>query len=1010
MTFTNSPARAYTAGELVKLRSQKTSIFTARINQGSFTYPVDELTYDGSSGTYTDVKAGMFAWVGTGAGLKDKGMARVRTTADGSKIYINPIADGGIAFADNDYITIYSNPRQASKLGLVIQHPATVYTARINQTFSTLDEVIELTYDGGTGTLADVKEGMTVYIGSQAGARDKGETRVRKTPTSTILYIPPTSGIAFADNDFITIVDAFFFASRPIYNKSGVIRMDTDIEVGATDRGGIIPRLAPIAAVIEQTSGTLTFTPPNPSLSACYDGNTISSYQFAAPGADTTSNMTSATTASWTYPLTADQQYRWSCAITDSLSRVTTSYRRVFINPTEIPFEVGRIQGDYDSGDWSFDVTVYDDPGTIYDHALAVLYVRDYRGKSIECIGKLQGYENIIATGWIDGETIEQDANTGQVSFTVRGAAFWMDKIQIDPLEMGYVFDTPTAWGQVEGMTVDMILNQMVYWMSNVTLFMDVFFTSDTNRVRAHSISAGSLLAQIRDISGKIFAAPAVNNYGQMFIQIDQQFADSTARATFPVVLDITTADYEEPLEIEYNRHEKTAMLQLGAYQDADGVADIMIYSRAPGNAPFALGNLSTYDDYIIADADECRRLSGALLANENNQYQPIQIDFPASVRLFDIAPRMVATITTDGGDNPRSIALTSQRLVPRTVTYIFDDTAPKTQVTFEIETTGTDGVDYYPPTAEDDNLDTGLADLGDFNLDMPALDDLFGDLVPPDVDTPCDREIGNNFTISFSPRVLTGSTSSRIARAYFPCTIRATGGTHGTYLQIQYTVNGDAETHKACYAVDGDTRVLTGSWSGNVVTFSPVSDTEVTGFEIELDAGVGATISRWALGKLIETGDMGTATTACVIDEYYAIEAYTGYWSATFPAEVVNLAFYNTYLLPGNSLYRQGVGRDGFGDFHLYPWGDHVERGRDATEVFNPYSQSFEMGGNYGRIYFQSGTYYGAGGQASLCASWTTTLGGSYGNMRWALYEAQAIGRQLLIGYATLHNVCTVD
>ena len=34
---------------------------------------------------------------------------------------------------------------QGAVLGLAIQHPATVYTARINQTFDTLDGVAQLT-------------------------------------------------------------------------------------------------------------------------------------------------------------------------------------------------------------------------------------------------------------------------------------------------------------------------------------------------------------------------------------------------------------------------------------------------------------------------------------------------------------------------------------------------------------------------------------------------------------------------------------------------------------------------------------------------------------------------------------------------------------------------------------------------------------------------------------------------------------------------------------------------
>jgi len=683
MTTTNNPARAATAGELVKYRSQRAVVFTARINQASFAASVDEITYDTSTGTYTDVKAGMFCWIGTTAGAKNRGIARVRTTASATKIFINPNSE--IAFADDLYLTIYTNPRQSSVPRLAIQHPATVYTARINQTFTTADKITELTYDTGAGVLADVLEGMTAFIGSGTGLSDKGMVRVRKTPSATVLYIGETSNVQFANNDFITIVDRFDLWARPLNVDAGVVRMDDDIEYGDTDRGGVIARLGPVAAVIEQTTGTLTFTPVNPSLSAAYDGAAITGYVFAAPGASTTANMTNPATASWTYPLTADSEYRFSCAITDDLTRTTTGYRRVFVNPAEIPFELNNVSGDYETGDWSFTVTCRSDVSGIYDRALAVLYVRDYHGKTVDNIGKLAGYENIIAQGWIDGESVEQDANSGMVTFTVRGAAQWMSRIIVDPLELTDTFIDPTTWGQIETMTVDKIMALVFYWMTTATRFMDVFLTGDSKRIRLYSMAGGNLLSEISAVAGKIFARPAVNSYGQMFVDIDAQMADAVTQAAFPIVLDITSADYQEPFEIDRSTNERTGMVQLGGLQDADGVTDIFLYSRAPGNIPNQFGNVSTYDDYIFVNSDECLILAGRLLAVENNQFDTLQITFPSSIRLFDIAPRMVAIMTTSAASNPRGIALTAQKLIPRQVSYSFDEGSPRTVVTLSL-------------------------------------------------------------------------------------------------------------------------------------------------------------------------------------------------------------------------------------------------------------------------------------------------------------------------------------
>ena len=77
-----------------------------------------------------------------------------------------------------------------SKLYLAIYKPNTVYTARLNGVPSSNDRAYEITYDGGSGTLSDVKVGMTLYVGSVAGAYDLGMCRIRKTPgASTFISV-----------------------------------------------------------------------------------------------------------------------------------------------------------------------------------------------------------------------------------------------------------------------------------------------------------------------------------------------------------------------------------------------------------------------------------------------------------------------------------------------------------------------------------------------------------------------------------------------------------------------------------------------------------------------------------------------------------------------------------------------------------------------------------------------------------------------------------------------------
>jgi hypothetical protein len=85
--------------------SEPNTIFTARINQ---TFPngtngIKVLTYDGGTGTYSDVKIGMSCWIGSSAGARDIGTVRVRDDLTATTAPIGSTA--GIALANNLYLT-----------------------------------------------------------------------------------------------------------------------------------------------------------------------------------------------------------------------------------------------------------------------------------------------------------------------------------------------------------------------------------------------------------------------------------------------------------------------------------------------------------------------------------------------------------------------------------------------------------------------------------------------------------------------------------------------------------------------------------------------------------------------------------------------------------------------------------------------------------------------------------------------------------------------------------------
>ena len=129
-------------------------------------------------------------------------------------------------------LALLRSDTQFSKLYLAIYQPNTIYTARLNGVPSSNDRAYQITYDGGSGTLANVKVGMTLYVGtsaSGAGINDLGTCVIRKTPGASTFYIGLTSEIVWADNCYLTIVDDFELWAKHATIASAVLSMDVDV-------------------------------------------------------------------------------------------------------------------------------------------------------------------------------------------------------------------------------------------------------------------------------------------------------------------------------------------------------------------------------------------------------------------------------------------------------------------------------------------------------------------------------------------------------------------------------------------------------------------------------------------------------------------------------------------------------------------------------------------------------------------------------------------------------------
>jgi hypothetical protein len=260
---------------------------------------------------------------------------------------------------------------QHSRLYLAIHQPAVIFRAQVNQTFSTTDKVIEITYDGADGDYTDILVGQTVWIGTSEGGLDRGRARIRKTPTDTIIYIGETSEIAWEEDLYLTVVDEFGLWPKHLYIATdGTVYMDQDVAYTDqhTDQDPVPVMGPPAVKYYQGTLGgantvTLDFDAGDSWVLA---GAAITGYSWAAPLA---ASIVDGNTSTPEITYDAPGTYRVACTVTADNGKSTTGYRAVMIyDDTQAPitaFELLDCGGSADRGGWDFGVRMSDDAGVV---------------------------------------------------------------------------------------------------------------------------------------------------------------------------------------------------------------------------------------------------------------------------------------------------------------------------------------------------------------------------------------------------------------------------------------------------------------------------------------------------------------------------------------------------------------------------------------------------------------------------------------------------------------------
>lgn len=709
-----------TAGQWSKLFLAGTemprTIFNARVNQ-AFAAPSDtvkpydmlaQVTYDLDGitpiGVYGDVLPGMTCFVGTtgtGTGLYDKGIVRTRKAATSSILYFGE--ESSIEIADNDILTVIDSMEIWPKhVRMVSGVPYMDYDLAYSDQHTVFDPVpimsadavveLDLTelvtngtfitntdnWTAGTGVLLSVVSNALHVDRNGAGVIDhayQDETTVVGKKYKVVVNVVSYShqyevyvgGVLLFDYAQGTGTKTYYYTAtatttRIAFRATNNSAATLDVDDVSLQRVETVPFDATDSWVFDSTISTYAWTTTAGSLSS--------------------SSVANPTLTIIAYP--TGGKIRVALTVTAANGKTATGYRYVHVynsdNPPQSVFQLNDCGGSWDEGGYSFDVTMYANAEltTIRDRAPMILFAQDHYGTTIAgqtSLGQLPGRENIVAMGWIDGESIEWNADRSQVSFTVQGPQFWMGKMPGFP--PGVEINRPgvaAAWTTIPDLTVDRALWHLLHWRSTAIAVMDFYPTDDTRLAGAFEIPTESLWQQMAEIAEtSIFARPCCDQYNRLFVEIDSQLVPEADRSTIPVVMEITAADRKDGMSIRRPVVDEVAMLDLSGVSVNSSGKGTALFSLANGHIFKRYGEIEIADRLLLSSQTQANQLAGLLIGKRDNQYPEWNIELAQNNRMIGICPRQYVSITVAAGDTVRGIAYTGN-LIPRDVSFNWNE------------------------------------------------------------------------------------------------------------------------------------------------------------------------------------------------------------------------------------------------------------------------------------------------------------------------------------------------
>lgn len=523
---------------------------------------------------------------------------------------------------------------------LFIDKPAIVFKALVNMATITFP-LREITFDTvATGSYSDIKEGMTLLLGSTEGDDDLGRTAVRVGATSDTIFIGQTSRgthdgeLDVVDDAYITIVDDHrVWAKIPRIQANGVIWKwggESYTSGNPAPPVALINRGMGEAGFVDSGTILLTVSLDASGSYAVADGASIATYNWDVGDGSITVGSSSSSAITATFPAGR----RWiSLLVTDDNGQATTRWyliaacEKTGSNAPIMNFDVTEHTHRPEGQQMSFRVFEAIAESTYPDGAAVIYWEEEVYNGTTTSLPAPSGVEHVKFTGWI--QTEDADIKTDESGILTETTLRCLDVAGRLSTLPG--FDqiverdaSPANWLEMADAHMDRYLHFLIAWHSTALDVADFTWsgTGDTYSFSILGSGGASLYDQLDSRAQAIAHRFTCDRVGRLWVKPDPQLQDSGDR-TSTVIVDIDETDWTD---IRYTRtrppraHWLKSSAVVAGTTEADAVTTIgTVFAVSPGKAPGQGVSSQQYSEQLVVDQDELNSRTGHRYATRLN-------------------------------------------------------------------------------------------------------------------------------------------------------------------------------------------------------------------------------------------------------------------------------------------------------------------------------------------------------------------------------------------------------